>query len=345
MPERPLLLFPTPQLADRTKQSPQFGRVHKPTVTRQGQRLSPIFNQLQTAFEARKVEIQQNTAGIDPEQVLVIEIIGSVDNFSNAVKRIKGLEWMGELESTEIAPDQDFYNENNPEKKLNGRLYLVMTNQRALDEMLALWRHYQADPSMKFERGLTKFRDVFLHLKNIRRWDVQDRLFETGVIDIWQEDLECDGDRVIPFEVELWFRGNNELRVVSASQVANLVQQAGGRILSQSVIESIAYHGLLAELPAHAIRDIAENPNTELVKCENVMFFRPVGQMVVGDTPAEGDVEIGQFEEMPLPTGNPIVALFDGVPMVNHSLLAGRLIRLRSEFMAAQWHRSLSMVT
>ena len=326
MPERPLLLFPTPQLADRTKQSPQFGRVHKPTVTRQGQRLSPIFNQLQTAFEARKVEIQQNTAGIDPEQVLVIEIIGSVDNFSNAVKRIKGLEWMGELESTEIAPDQDFYNENNPEKKLNGRLYLVMTNQRALDEMLALWRHYQADPSMKFERGLTKFRDVFLHLKNIRRWDVQDRLFETDVIDIWQEDLECDGDRVIPFEVELWFRGNNELRVVSASQVANLVQQAGGRILSQSVIESIAYHGLLAELPAHAIRDIAENPNTELVKCENVMFFRPVGQMVVGDTPAEGDVEIGQFEEMPLPTGNPIVALFDGVPMVNHSLLAGRLI-------------------
>ena len=99
MPERPLLLFPTPQLADRTKQSPQFGRVHKPTVTRQGQRLSPIFNQLQTAFEARKVEIQQNTAGIDPEQVLVIEIIGSVDNFSNAVKRIKGLEWMGESAS------------------------------------------------------------------------------------------------------------------------------------------------------------------------------------------------------------------------------------------------------
>jgi len=285
-----------------------------------------MFNQLQAAFEARRVEIQQNTAGIDPEQVLVIEIIGSVDNFANAVKRIEGLEWMGELESDEIAPDQDFYDENNPEKKLNGRLYLVMTNQRALDEMLSLWRRYQADPNMQFERGLTKFRDVFLHLKSIRRWGVQDRLLETGVIDIWQEDLEYDGDRVIPFEAELWFRGSNELRAVSASQVTNLVLQAGGRILNQSVIEGIVYHGLLAELPAHAIRDIVENPTTELVKCENVMFFRPVGQMVVGDKSPEGDVEIAQIEEMPMPTGDPVVALFDGVPLANHRLLAGRLI-------------------
>ena len=326
MPERPLLLFPTPQPADRTKQKRQFGPVHKPNVTRQGQRLSPMFNQLQAAFEARRVEIQQNTAGIDPEQVLVIETIGSVDNFANAVKRIDGLEWMGELESDEIAPDQDFYDENNPEKELNGRLYLVMTNQRALDEMLSLWRRYQADPKMQFERGLTKFRDMFLHLKSIRRWDVRDRLLETGVIDIWREDLEDDGDRVIPFEAELWFRGSDELRAISANQVTNLVEQAGGRILNQSVIDGIAYHGLLAELPANAIRAIVENPATELVKCENVMFFRPVGQMVVGDKSPEGDVEIAWVEEMPLPTGDPVVALFDGVPLANHRLLSGRLV-------------------
>lgn len=326
MPERPLLLFPTPQVADRTKLPPPRGHVHKPNVFRQGQRLSPLFNQLQTAFDARRVEIQQNTTGIDPEQVLVIETIGSVDNFSNAVRRIEGLEWMGELESDEIAPDEDFYDEANPEKELNGRLYLVMTNQRALDEMLSLWRRYQEDPAMKFERGLTKFRDVFLHLKSIRRWDVQDRLLETGLIDIWQEDLEYDGDRVVPFETELWFRGSNELRAVSASHVTNLVQQAGGRILSQSVIEGITYHGLLAELPAQAIQAIVENPTTELVKCENVMFFRPVGQMMVGDKYPEGDVEIAQIEEMQLPSGAPIVALFDGVPLANHRLLAGRLV-------------------
>jgi len=326
MPERPLLLFPTPEPADRTKQRPQFGRIHRPDVTRQGQRLSPIFSQLQATFNARNIEIQQSTAGIDPEQVLIIEVIGSVDNFANAVKRIQGFEWMGELESDEIVPDEDFYNESNPDKELGGRLYFVMTNQRALEEMLSLWQRYQADTTMKFERGLTKFRDVFLHLKNIRRWDVQDRLSETGILEIWQEDLRYDGDRVIPLETELWFRGSTELRTASANRVTELIQQAGGHVLSQSVIKNIAYHGLLAELPASSIRSIVENPSTELVKCENVMFFRPIGQMVVGDKTPDGDTEILPIEEQPLPTGEPVIAIFDGVPLTNHRLLTDRVI-------------------
>jgi hypothetical protein len=326
MPERPLLLFPTPETASRSTLGGGGGRVRRPTPQRQWERLSPVFSQLQTAFDARRIEIQQSAAGIIPEQILVIETVGSIENFANAVKRIDGLEWMGEIEIDEITPDEEFYDETKPDKELSGRLYLVLTNQQALEQMLSLWRRYQEDPTMQFEHGLTKFRDVFLNLKSLRRWDVQDRLLETGVIDIWHEDLEYDGDRVIPFEAELWFRGSDELRAVSASHVTNLVQQAGGRILNQSVIEGIAYHGLLAELPAHAIRAIVENPTTELVKCENVMFFRPVGQMVVGDKAPEGDVEVAQIEEMPLPTGNPVVALFDGVPLANHRLLAGRLV-------------------
>jgi len=326
MPERPLLLFPTPETASRSTLGGGGGRVRRPTPQRQWERLSPVFSQLQNAFDARRIEIQQSAAGIIPEQVLVIETVGSIENFANAVKRIDGLEWMGEIEIDEITPDEEFYDETKPDKELSGRLYLVLTNQQALEQMLSLWRRYQEDPTMQFEHGLTKFRDVFLNLKSLRRWDVQDRLLETGVIDIWHEDLEYDGDRVIPFEAELWFRGSDELRAVSASHVTNLVQQAGGRILNQSVIEGIAYHGLLAELPAHAIRAIVENPTTELVKCENVMFFRPVGQMVVGDKAPEGDVEVAQIEEMPLPTGNPVVALFDGVPLANHRLLAGRLV-------------------
>lgn len=322
MPEHPLLLFPTPQSADRTKQNSYGGAFHRPTVTRQGQRLVPMFNKLQEAF----VEIQQNAAGVDPEQVLVIETVGSVENFANAVKKIRGLEWMGEVESDEISPDQDFYDEAKPEKKLNGRLYLIMTNQRALDEILSLWRRYQADPDMQFVRGLTKFRDIFLCLKSIRRWDVQDRLLETGVIDAWREDLQHFGDQAIPFEIELWFRGNDAHRTASAQYVKELVRQAGGRIVNQSVIEDIAYHGFLAELPAAAIQAILENPTTKLVKCKNVMFFRPVGQMMVGDKTPTGDVEILQTEEVALPTGQPIVALFDGVPLANHRLLTGRLI-------------------
>ncbi len=326
MPERPLLVFPTPQQVERTKKGLGASRLHKPGVARQGKRLSPMFIQLQAAFEARRVELQQTAAGVDPQQVLVMETIGSVEGFLNAVKRIEGLEWMGELEIDEIAPDEDFYDEQKPEKQLNGRLYLIMTNQRALNELLSLWKRYQNDPDMQFERGLTKFRDVFLQLKSIRQWDVEDRLLETGIIDSWKQDLAYDGNRVVLFEAELWFRGSEELRTASANQVTRLVQQEGGRVLSQSVIEAIAYHGILAELPANAIRSIIETRATELVKCEAIMFFRPVGQMVVGDASPDGDVEISRPEEMPLPAGDPVVALLDGVPLTNHALLAERLI-------------------
>lgn len=350
MPERPLLLFPTPEKASRSTLSRGGGRVRRPALQRQWDRLSPMFRQLQSAVDAKRVELQQTAAGTDPEQVLVMETIGSIDHFANAVKHIAGLEWMGEVEIDEIAPDEDFYDEFKPEKELTGRLYLIMTNQRALEEMLSLWLRYKDNPEMQFERGLTKFRDLFLHLKSIRRWDVQDRLLETGILDAWQEDLLHYAERVVQFETELWYRGSPELRRSIANQVAELIQQAGGRILSQCVIESISYHGLLAELPAQVIRAIIDDPATELVKCENIMFFRPVGQMVVGDKPSEGDTEVLTFEESHLPTGEPVVALFDGLPLANHHLLAGRLViddpdNMEAEYTASERSHGTAMAS
>ena len=153
MPDRPLLLFPMPETADRSKGHGFPTHVHRPSHARQGQRLSPIFAQLQREFIARRVELQQTAAGVDPEQVLVIETIGSIENFANAIKRIDGFEWLGEIEADEIAPDEDFYDEDDAANELSGRLYLVMTNRRALDEMLSLWQRYQNDNNMVFVRG------------------------------------------------------------------------------------------------------------------------------------------------------------------------------------------------
>ena len=87
MPERPLLLFPTPERADRTKRPSGFsGSTHYPFHKRQGQRLSPKLDQFEAIFDERHNEIQQTPAGADPEQILVIETIGNVENFANAVK-------------------------------------------------------------------------------------------------------------------------------------------------------------------------------------------------------------------------------------------------------------------
>jgi len=327
MPDRPLLLFPTPEIADRSKGRGFPTRVHKPSYGRQGQRLSPIFTQLQTEFNTRRVELQGTAAGADPEQILVIETVGSIENFANAVKRIEGLEWMGEIETDEIAPDEDFYDEGDVAKALSGRLYLIMTNQRALDEMLSLWQRYQNDQDMEFDRGLTRFRDVFLGLKDVRRWGLKDRIEETGVLDAWREDLIHDGHRAIRFEIELWFRGNQAKRQQAREQVDSLVGQHDGTVVDECIIQDIAYHALLAEIPANAAQEIIEHPDVDhLIKCDSVMFFRPVGQMATGKNPVEGELSDHEFEEIASPTGEPIVAILDGLPMANHRLLANRLI-------------------
>ena len=326
MPERPLLLFPTPEKADRSKLGGGGGTFKKPTPKQQWGQFSPEYRRLMQAFDARRVEVLQSTAGINPEFVLVLEIIGHVDEFAKAARNIKGLELMSEIEIDEISPDDRFYDENKPEGKFSGQLYLVMTDQQALREMFMLWRRYSENPNMKFKRGLAKFKPLFLQLKTIRKWDVQDRLQETGVIDVWKEELELDKERPIRFETELWFRENKEFRKNAVDHIKALVEQDGGRIITQSSINEVAYHGLLMELPVKMIQSIVDAEVTELVKCEYIMFFRPVGQMVVGDKLPKGEAEITDIEEKPMPTGEPIVALLDGLPIANHKLLEGRLI-------------------
>ncbi len=328
MPEHPLLLFPTPEVTSKSKLGGGGGSSNLPTHHRQWERLAPKFTQLQEAIRSRSIEIQQSVTGIDPEQVLVMEIVGSVEGFANAVKRINGLEWMGEFEIDEIGPDQDFFDEKDPEKGLSGCLYMVMSNQKALNEMLSMWRQYtnQDNPKQKFGGGLTKFRDVFLRLKDIRRWDVIDRLMETGLIDAWKEDLEHDGGRTVRFEVELWFRNSEEKRQQSSTIVTNLIQQLFGHVLAESLHEDIAYHGMLAELPANSIQAVVDNLNTELVKCDRVMFFRPVGQMIAGDGIPEDEAVYSDPQEHSLPDGEPVIAVLDGLPLTNHRLLNGRLI-------------------
>lgn len=326
MTERPLLIFPAPELASKSKLGGGPGKIHRPTHTRQGQRLSPLFAKLRQAFDNRCVEIQRTMAGIDPEQVLVIETIDSIEDFANAIKKIDGLEWMGEIEVDELAPDQDFYDEKNADKILEGRLYIVMTNHKALNEMLSLWNRYRDDSTMQFARGLTKFRDVFSCLKNIKRWDIQDRLMETGLIKAWKEELLDDGQRKIKFETELWFRGSSEKRTASQQQVMKLILNLGGSIRSQCVIEDISYHSLLAELPANKVQEIINSPSTDLVKCDNIMFLRPVGQMSTVKKDIEGDLSENVSRRGSTPSGHAIVAVFDGMPMANHELLAERLI-------------------
>ncbi|HPP76385.1 MAG TPA: hypothetical protein PLU88_14795, partial [Armatimonadota bacterium] len=139
-------------------------------------------------MEKQRLILQSTSLGIQPEQTLVLETVGSVERFINAVKRISGLEWLSELELTDMDPSDGFEDEKDPDKKLTGKLFLIMTDQRALNELLSLFNIWQSDPEAKFPRGLTPLKSLFrYHLRTIRPWDAHDRIKDTGLWEDWKE--------------------------------------------------------------------------------------------------------------------------------------------------------------
>ncbi len=325
MADYPLLFFPEPQRLDRIGRPFPPRQIHYPSPERQTERLSPLFGTLRSAFEARRMEIQQAPEGVDPEQVLVFETIGTVDDFVTAIRNTEGLEWMGEIEMDDLLPTEDFFDVEDRAKKLSGRLFLTMTNQRALNEMLSLWEQYSNNPNIQFRRGFAGFKSLFKKLKNIRRWDVQDRLIETGVIDYWNQEIQANA-QTIRFELQLWFSNSEAKRQQTDWIVRELLESLGGRYITSSIIPEISYHALLVELPVAEIQNIINSPTTRLVRFDDVMFFRPTGQIAIKADYDEEESLDADKDNKPLPNGFPIAALFDGLPVENHHLLSNRLI-------------------
>jgi len=323
---RHLLIFPSPDQADREKNPSPPPQLHLPTLGRQNERLTPRFQELERAFNSRRAVLQDDPSGTVPEQVLVLETVGSIKDFINAVRHIEGLEWMAELEA-EFEPDEDFFQEKKPEKLLGGRLYLIMSNQQALNSLLSLWNQYLADPQIRFQRGQNKWKSLFQHLRDIRSWDWADRLRDTGIEEFWKERVEL-GEEQVRFEAELWYRQCREDQQRSERMFRQVVEELEGQVISSAIIPEILYHGVLAEIPIRQIQSILERVDLRLLKCDQVMFFRPMGQAAIlfsNDEPVHEDVVTSR--EVTFAQGEtPVVALLDGLPLENHPCLAGRLI-------------------
>src|SRR6266566_9571575 len=278
MPRRPLLVFPTRTVSDRWKlPGGAGGRFHVPDINRQREHIEPQFARLQQAFEAGRARLQNNPLGIEPEQVLVLETRGTIHEFARAVKHVPGLEWLAEWEEFELGPDDDFYYEEDREKTLHGSLLLVMSDQEAMRQLVRLWEEYKQDPGRGFRRGFAKFRELFIHLKTIRPWDTTDRLKDTGVLEDWRYRV-AQGIGRVRFEIEMWFRDDPARREQRHTLVRLLLEQEAGRVIAQATIPAIRYHGLLGDLPIAAVEKVLREQSIRVLQCDDVMFFRPLGQ-------------------------------------------------------------------
>ena len=325
--ERPILILPTSDAPERAKKPGGPSRIARPNLRRQQERLNPQFQRLQDAFENRRVSLQNNPDGIEPELALVIVTVGSSANFLSAGKRIEGLEWLAETGLDGIEPDDDFFDQDNRKKELSGKYYCIMSDQRALKEMVSIWERYQANPDMEFEKGFSSFKDLFASLKELRTWSAEDRFADTGVIEQWRDELELKRGTHIPFEIELFYRTNHKDQEHAEWVVRTIVESMGGSILSRCVIDEISYHALAAELPPERIQELVDGgwDTIELAKTDQIMFFRPVAQMVDVDGTENTGFDAPAVSNQSPVYSEPIVALFDGVPIENHQLLRGRL--------------------
>jgi len=231
----------------------------------------------------------------------------------------------------DIPPGDGFEDANNPEKSLSGRLFLIMSDGRALAELVNLFNSWLKNHKAPFSRGLTPSKKVFEHLREIRPWDVEDRLADTGLLDDWREQ-EKSGQDTVFFEAELWYpRDSQSRRQAAADQVRHLVRELDGQIVTECIIQDIAYHAILGQIDIAHIRDLLNRPEARqelaLFRCDFIMFLQPVGQCAVpiGDeTEEEPSTQLPNLESRT--EGTPVVALLDGMPLTRHKLLDGRLV-------------------
>ncbi len=317
---KPLLIFPIPVLVERPK---GIGGGSKPPTPVSGlgraERISQRFTEA--------INYIQDTPG-DPHRVLVIETVGRVADFHKAVQQMDRLEWLAEIDTDDVFLD-DLYEQDSDAyksaKKEGGRLYLSSSNQQALHELKGLWDEWDKNQKLPYGRGAWK--NVFEYIADLRFWDEKDRLDSTGIIDIWKGEVaikrgsssECD------FDIELYFVKGKEDADARVATITDYIRSLYGKVNNQCRIDEIAFHALKVTLPVSAIVHVlnsrkADENYPEWIKFSGIKYCRPIGQQLRTDIEPENNPL--EMEPLPPDDSPPVIALLDGVPMLNHRFLA-----------------------
>lgn len=335
MPERPIILFGQPELAAKSKRGGGPSNISKPSHFRQARRLTPKLAELKRVIDQNKMLFQSSPTGVEPEKTLVFVVKGELSSFYTAVRNLNKddsiVEPIFDTSDYETPITEDFYVVDGKGVKkdkdtFTAKIYCILANNRALEEMFSLWTQYSKDQSMSFPHGMTGLRHVFDNLVDMHFWGAKERIEETGILEAWIEDLQLQPElSEVKCEVELFYRKSKDLQKSREESTVSYIQSIGGKILGRSLIDSIAYHAILISIPRQLAEDLILHRDVDLVHVEEIMFFRPVGQSVVitSDCIIDSNFSIEMPEEI---EDNPIIALFDGLPQENHPFLEGLLV-------------------
>lgn len=333
MTEFPLLPVPKPGRDKRPKGGGGGGKVQTPSRARQRDRLGPTFQRLRDVFDRNgdPLSLREDHLGIAPERALVFEVAGSIVDFSAAVARIGGLDFLADEEMI-FDPDEDFgvietRKGREPgiraDKVIAGRLYMAMPDTQALRHLLSLWRRYEAGQTAP--RGFAPWFEVFEQLHTLRAWGPADRIPDE-TIQYLEEELAAQGpDATVRVEVELWYASTAARRTAAQASFTRAVAAADGVIVDRAEIGEIGYMGRLVDLPSAEVQRLIAREEVSLAICDDVMMVRPQSTV---EFPVAADPLDEALPAPPRPEGQlpPVAALLDAMPVQNHALIAGRLV-------------------
>jgi hypothetical protein len=269
--------------------------------TAAGQKLTGLAAQLDA--NTPMLQLRADPAALAPERLLVFELTGGVMQFTEAVRLVPGLEFLGAEDLGEDDLDK------------SPAVYLMVPSEAALRNIVTLWRGWQNTGNVP--PRFSAWKAMLSQLRDIRPWGPQDR--------VTPEDLEVLtgelglGAPTTRVEVELVFRRNGD-PVESEARAGILA--VGGDIISRSRIDGAGYHALLADIPAEALQAVVARNPAGLAGLESIFQIRP--QSIFQITPSE---EVAGLPDgsAPMMAGDPIAAIFDAVPLSAHPRLAGTL--------------------
>lgn len=332
-------------------------RIAGPGPARQQQRLAPQFAALQEALQAGRVDVDGETTEADPELVVVFDLAAPVAEFARAAARVPGLEFLLEVDGDDFAADDDFQpiRDGEPtDDAVTDSLYVVMSNNQAVLDLLALFARWQENRQAAMPFGLAPLRDVFELLREVRRWGPQDRVRETGLLERWREDVAVVGQSATGarVEIELWFRRDATRRAAAESAVRALITEAGGRVITQSTITGISYHAILADIPYGQVEAVLERgPEAiALLTTDTIMYVSPARPMTIPAVAAADEpLDSAAFSVTPA-DHRPRIALLDGLPMAGHIALSERLViddpdEIAASYTASQMQHGTAMAS
>lgn len=306
---KPLLRL-TPNVERQRPLGPQrFPRPPEPFPIERQAGFSPRFERLEQvlARDANGMELRADATALAPERLLVFEVRGAVSDFARAIRAVPGLELIDE---EEMQGDED----------KAPVAYLMMPDAQALQQLVSLWQRWQRN---ELVFGETPWRNVFQLLRDLRPWGPQDRVQRTDRSVLAEEIDDLDLQDLITLEIELIYRANEAVFARAEAEVAAFIAARGGIVVSRTRIADIAYHAILADVPVWAIREIIDLQADGLAGLDSVMHIRPqslVSTIEIADNGGPG------IPAAPIPLGDPILAVLDGVPVAAHPLLARHLI-------------------